>query len=60
MPTNFEFYYTTSQVTGQITIDFYDEPRRIVAGRFAFDAVDKNGDTVKIRQGRFDMAIQQP
>lgn len=59
-PSMDDFYYTSSQVTGQITIDYYNESRRIVAGRFAFDAVDNNGDTVKVRQGRFDMYIQLP
>jgi hypothetical protein len=34
------------------------EERAIVAGRFAFDAVDNGGDTVHVREGRFDMAYQ--
>jgi hypothetical protein len=53
-------YSTNSQVTGQMIIDYYDNATDIglVAGRFSFDAVDKYGDTVHIREGRFDMAIQ--
>jgi hypothetical protein len=50
---------TNSQVTGQIILDYYDGLNGLVAGRFSFDAVNKYGDTVHIREGRFDMAIQR-
>lgn len=53
------FYYTTGQVNGQVTIDYYDPMvsavTGIVSGHFSFDAVDNIGDTVHITQGRFDM-----
>jgi hypothetical protein len=54
----FEVYSITGQVTGQVAIDFYDSSRGIVSGNFSFDAVDKNSDTVHVREGRFDMSLQ--
>ncbi len=54
----FEIYSTTGQVTGQVAIDYYDSSRGIVSGNFSFDAVDKNSDTVHVREGRFDMSLQ--
>jgi hypothetical protein len=51
-------YSTNSQVTGQMIIDYYDPLAYLIAGRFSFDAVDKYGDTVHVREGRFDMSIQ--
>jgi hypothetical protein len=53
-------YSTNSQVSGQMIIDYYEYATDIilVAGRFSFDAIDKYGDTVHIREGRFDMAFQ--
>jgi hypothetical protein len=53
-------YTTTSQVTGQMIIDYYENATDIslVAGRFFFDAIGKYGDTIHVREGRFDMAIQ--
>ena len=52
-------YRTNSQVTGQIILDYYDSLNGLVAGRFTFDAVNNSGDTVHVREGRFDMAIQR-
>jgi hypothetical protein len=51
-------YSTTSQVTGQVIIDYYDPLAFLIAGRFSFDAIDKYSDTIHVREGRFDMAIQ--
>jgi hypothetical protein len=51
-------YYTNAQVTGQITLDYYDRTIGLVAGRFSFDAIDGNSDTLHVREGRFDMAFQ--
>jgi hypothetical protein len=48
-------YTTTAQVTGQLTIDYYNTTRMIVAGHFDMDLTDGNGDTCHIREGRFDM-----
>jgi hypothetical protein len=48
-------YQTTDVVKGQLIITYLDEIKQIVAGTFWFDAIDKNGDTVKVTEGRFDM-----
>jgi hypothetical protein len=54
----FHLYSTTAQVTGQVTIDYYDSAKAIVAGKFSFDAIDNSNDTVHITEGRFDMALK--
>lgn len=51
----FIIYNTTDSVTGQITITFLDQVNQIVSGTFWFDALNKPGDTVHVRNGRFDM-----
>ncbi|HEV2354614.1 MAG TPA: DUF6252 family protein, partial [Puia sp.] len=48
-------YITTAGISGQVTISWFDPVTGIVAGTFSFDAVDGVGDTVHVRQGRFDM-----
>lgn len=56
---NGSYYYTTTrQVTGQTTITWYDPAGGIVAGTFWFDAVDEAGDTIHVRDGRFDMSTK--
>jgi hypothetical protein len=50
-------YRTSAQMTGQLTISYFDPTVGIVAGTFAYDAVDVYGDTVHIQNGRFDMAL---
>lgn len=51
-------YNTTAQVTGSVTITWFDPIAGIVAGIFSFDAVNGNGDTVHVRSGRFDMTAR--
>lgn len=51
-------YATTPQVTGQTTITWYDPGTGVIAGTFWFDAIDAGGDTVHVRDGRFDMSIK--
>lgn len=51
-------YTTTGQVTGQVTITWYDAGKGVVAGTFWFNAIDKAGDTAHVTEGRFDMALQ--
>jgi hypothetical protein len=53
--TTFSTYQTTDVVKGQLVITYLDEIKQIVSGTFWFDGIDKNGDTVKVRDGRFDM-----
>lgn len=52
-------YNTTSLVKGQVTIDWYIPTAYIVAGTFWFDAINATGDTVHVRDGRFDMGYTQ-
>jgi hypothetical protein len=49
--------YSTSTLgaTGTVAITHYDPMVGILSGTFSFDAVDPAGDTVHVRQGRFDM-----
>lgn len=48
-------YYTTNTVSGEVTIVFLDPVNQIASGTFWFDAIDVPGDTVHVREGRFDM-----
>lgn len=51
---NNEFYTTTNTVTGELTITHIDTTKYIISGTFWFNAVNSNGETVKITDGRFD------
>jgi Family of unknown function (DUF6252) len=48
-------YNTSSTVNGELLIKKFDEINQIASGTFWFNAVDANGDTVKVTDGRFDM-----
>ena len=48
-------YYTTNTVSGEATIVFMDPVNQIASGTFWFDAINVPGDTVHVREGRFDM-----
>jgi len=52
-------YLTDSMNTGILTITHFDSAKRIVAGRFHFTAVIKQGkcekDTIRVTEGRFDI-----
>ena len=52
---NYKTYYTTDTVKGQITIVLLDQVNQIASGTFWFDAIFAPGDTVHVREGRFDM-----
>jgi hypothetical protein len=54
----FTNYTTTAAVTGQVTITYYNSGSGIVSGTFWFDAIGPAGDTVHVREGRFDMTTQ--
>ncbi len=47
-------YQTNSMVKGEITISRFDLANQIVSGTFWFDAINKDGKTVQVREGRFD------
>lgn len=53
------YYFTTTAVTGEMTITKLDFENNIVSGTFWFDAINDNGDIVEIREGRFDMKFTQ-
>lgn len=48
-------FRTNNELKGELTISYFDEVKHIVSGRFWFDALNKNGDKVEIREGRFDI-----
>ena len=48
-------YNTNDLVTGELYINHLDEVNHTVSGTFWFNAVNQNNDTVKVREGRFDM-----
>jgi hypothetical protein len=48
-------FYTNTIKTGELKITRIDLSNSIVSGTFWFDAVNSAGETVEIRQGRFDM-----
>ncbi|WP_299108882.1 DUF6252 family protein [uncultured Tenacibaculum sp.] len=48
-------FTTTNEVTGKILISKIDSSQSIISGTFWFDAVNSNGEIIKIRDGRFDM-----
>lgn len=54
-----EYYNTTPEVMGEMTITKLDFEDNIVSGTFWFDAVNNEGDMVEIREGRFDMRFTQ-
>jgi hypothetical protein len=48
-------YITNSIVKGEITFTRFDLVNQIVSGTFWFDAVNKDGVMVEVREGRFDV-----
>ena len=46
---------TTNQIGGQLILKKFDLTSQIASGTFWFTAVNPNGDTVKITDGRFDV-----
>jgi hypothetical protein len=49
------FFYTNTIKTGELKITKLDLQNSIISGTFWFDAINNTGETVEIRQGRFDM-----
>ncbi len=48
-------FYTYSPTSGELLIKKFDEINQIASGTFWFNAVNVNGDTVHVTDGRFDM-----
>jgi hypothetical protein len=47
-------YETTSLVRGEFKITYHNYNNAILSGTFWFDAINSNGEIVKVREGRFD------
>ena len=48
-------YYTNAINSGELNITKLDESKKIISGTFWFDAVNKTGEKVEVREGRFDL-----
>ncbi|WGH75365.1 DUF6252 family protein [Tenacibaculum tangerinum] len=56
----YKFVSTNSQYTGELTITKFDFTNKIVSGTFWFDIKHPTtGETVEIREGRFDTLFTQ-
>jgi hypothetical protein len=47
-------YLTDPSLPGEITITRFDPIEHIISGTFWFDAINKDGKVVQVREGRFD------
>ena len=54
---NDNFYNTNSIKNGELKILFHDRQKNIIGGTFWFDAINNNGEIVKVTEGRFDLFI---
>lgn len=51
-----ETRFSTNEITtGELKITYHNFEKAILSGTFWFDAVNQDGEIVKIREGRFDM-----
>jgi hypothetical protein len=48
------YYSTNTIVTGELKITYHNYNNAIISGTFWFDAINSNGEIVKVREGRFD------
>lgn len=53
--TGLDGFSTSDEVIGEFDITKLDETNSIISGTFWFDAVNEEGEVVKIREGRFDV-----
>jgi len=52
----FIYQYTTNQIQkGELIITKFDNVNQIMSGTFWFDAINKDGKMVEVREGRFDI-----
>jgi hypothetical protein len=58
-PSYSPYYTTTNQVVGDLYLSRFDLAYQIASGTFWFNAIDSNGDTVKVTDGRFDMQFSR-
>jgi hypothetical protein len=52
---NDKYFRIHAQDADELTITRFDPNRRIVSGRFWFDATTGSGEKVEVREGRFDI-----
>ncbi|CAM3813405.1 DUF6252 domain-containing protein [Flavobacterium gelidilacus] len=50
-------YETNSIQNGELKILFHDRQKNIIGGTFWFDAINENGEIIKVTDGRFDLFI---
>ena len=55
---NEDNYKTNSIQKGELKILFHDKVKGIIAGTFWFDAINSNGEIVKVTEGRFDTFLR--
>lgn len=48
-------FTTNNDTTGEFVITNLDDANKIISGTFWFDAENRNGDIVEVRNGRFDV-----
>jgi hypothetical protein len=53
--TSYDNYFTYFPSSGELVIKRFDEINQIASGTFWFNAVNSNGDTIHVTDGRFDM-----
>jgi|ERR1035437_6951454 hypothetical protein len=46
---------TNESITGELNLKNFDEANQVASGTFWFNAINSNGDTIKVTNGRFDM-----
>lgn len=53
-PSREKRYQTNLNSTGELKITFHDFDNAIISGIFWFDAINDDGEVIKVREGRFD------
>jgi hypothetical protein len=51
-------YNTKNIMNGEITITHHDIENYVISGTFWYDAINENGEIIKVRNGRFDKIIE--
>lgn len=49
------YYYTNNIKVGEVIITELNLQNSLISGTFWFDAINSNGESVEVREGRFDM-----
>ena len=59
LPSSSDIYQTNNIVKGSVTFKRFDLVNQVASGTFWFNAVNSNGDTARITDGRFDVRYTQ-